>query len=171
VAGPRSAVSGLTAAQAARIYRGEVATWPGGERVRLILRPRGDADDLLLRAISREMSAALDAALSREGMLVAATNQECDEMAARTPGALAPTSLTQILAEGEPLEPLAWNGVAPTLANLASGAYPLEKRLQIVVRASPSPAVRRFLAFLGSPQARKILTDTGNLPLALPALE
>jgi phosphate transport system substrate-binding protein len=171
VAGPRSGVSGITDADAVRIYRGEVATWPGGERVRLILRPKMDADNILLRAISPAMAAAVDASFSHEGMLMAATNQECDEMAARTPGALAPSSLTQILAEREKLEPLAWNGVAPTLANLASGAYPLEKRLQIVVRASPRPAVRRFLAFLGSPRARKILEDTGNLPLALPPLE
>jgi phosphate transport system substrate-binding protein len=89
----------------------------------------------------------------------------------RTPGALAPTSLTQILAEREKLEPLAWDGVAPTLANLASGAYPLEKRLLVAFRASPRPAVRRFLGFLGSARARKILEDTGNLPLALPSLE
>ena len=171
VAGPRAGVSGLTASEAARIYRGEVATWPGGERVRLILRPRSDADNLLLRAISTEMSEAVDAAFAREGMLMAATNQQCDEMAAHTPGALAPSSLTQILAEGEALEPLAWNGVAPTLANLASGAYPLEKTLRVVVRASPSPAVRRFLAFLGSPEAGRILADAGNLPLPLPALD
>lgn len=171
VAGPRSGVSGITAADAVRIYRGEVATWPGGERVRVVLRPKADSDNELLRAISPEMAAAVEASFNREGMLMAATNQDCDEMAARTPGALAPSTLTQILAEGEKLEPLAWNGVLPTLANLASGAYPLEKRLLVVVRASPTPPVRRFLAFLGSARARKILEDAGNLPLALPALE
>lgn len=171
VAGPRSGVSGITAADAVRIYRGEVATWPGGERVRVVLRPKADSDNELLRAISPEMAAAVEASFNREGMLMAATNQDCDEMAARTPGALAPSTLTQILAEGEKLEPLAWNGALPTLANLASGAYPLEKRLLVVVRASPTPPVRRFLAFLGSARARKILEDAGNLPLALPALE
>jgi phosphate transport system substrate-binding protein len=171
VAGPRSGVSGITAADVVRIYRGEVPTWPGGERVRLILRPRGDSDNEILRAISPGMAAAVEAAFSREGMLMAATNQECDEMAARTPGALAPTSLTQIVAEREKLEPLAWDGVAPTLANLASGAYPLEKRLLVAFRAPPRPAVRRFLAFLGSARARKILEDAGNLPLPLPSLE
>ena len=171
VAGPRSGVSGITAADAVRIYRGEVATWPGGERVRVVLRPKADSDNELLRAISPEMAAAVEASFNREGMLMAATNQDCDDLAAQTPGALAPSTLTQILAEGEKLEPLAWNGVLPTLANLASGAYPLEKRLLVVVRASPTPPVRRFLAFLGSARARKILEDAGNLPLALPALE
>jgi ABC-type phosphate transport system substrate-binding protein len=100
-------------------------------------------------------------------MLMAVTNQECDEILARTPGAIGLTSLTQVLTEERPLTLLAWNGVAPTLPNLASRAYPLSKTLVVVVRGPPSPAVRRFLAFLGSPAARKILEETGNLPLPL----
>lgn len=170
VAGPRSGVSGITEREAAAIYRGDMAAWPGGERIRLILRPRSDADTLLLRAISPEMEDAVDRSSKREGMLVAATNQECNDMVERTPGALAPSSLTQLVSEAGTATRLAWNGVAPTLANLASGAYPLEKRLWIVIRARPRPAVRRFLAFLGSPEGRRILEEAGNLPVALGAL-
>jgi phosphate transport system substrate-binding protein len=171
VVGPRSGVSGIAAEDAARIYRGELTAWPSGERVRLILRPRTDVDTEVVRAISREMAEALDVAFAREGMLMAATNQECDEMAAVTPGAFAPSTLTEIVADGLPLAPLSWNGVAPTVENLASGAYPLEKRLYLAFRSSPRPAVRRFVRFLASPQARKILTEAGNLPLPLPAIE
>ena len=58
--------------------------------------------------------------------------------------------------------------MAPTLQNLASGAYPLAKRFHLVVRASPTPAVRPFVDYLGTPEARRILERTGNLPLALP---
>ncbi len=151
------------------MYRGETTTWPSGERVRLVLRPRMDADTALLRGISREVAEAVDVALARDGMLVAATNQECDALVARTPGALGPSSLTQILAEGERLRPLAWRGVEPTLGNAAAGAYPLVKTLELAMRTPPSPAVRRFLAFLASPAARRILEETGNLPVALPA--
>jgi phosphate transport system substrate-binding protein len=104
-------------------------------------------------------------------MLMAATNQECDEILARTPGSVGPSSLTQIVTEDKPLTPLTWNGVAPTVPNLASGTYPLAKTLFLVVRASPPPAVRRFVAFLGSPEARTILEATGNLAVPLPALE
>jgi phosphate transport system substrate-binding protein len=168
VAGPRTGITAITAEEALRLYRGEVTQWPSGERVRLVLRPRMDADTAVLRGISREMAAAVDAALAREGMLVGATNQESDDLVARTPGALGQSTLTQIVAEDEPLRPLAWDGAAPTLANLASGAYPLSKTLELAVRASPSPAVRRFLGFLRSPAARGILEETGNLPLALP---
>jgi phosphate transport system substrate-binding protein len=117
------------------------------------------------------MAAALDVALDREGMLMAATNQDCHEILVHTPGSVGPSSLTQIVTEDPTLTPLAWNGVAPTLENLAAGRYPLEKTLYAVVRSPPSPAVRGFLAFLGSGEARAILEQTGNLQLPLPALD
>ncbi len=164
--GPRNAATGITAADVVRIYRGEFQTWPDGERVRLVLRPRSDADNFIMGTISEEMRAAVDVALAREGLLVAATNQECNDLIARTPGAVGPSSLTQILTERKPVTPLSWNGVPPTVRNLASGAYPLGKTLFAVVRPSHTPLARRFLAFLGSPEARRILARTGNLPVA-----
>lgn len=169
--GPGSNVAGITADEAVRIYRGEIQRWPSGERVRVVLRPRGDVDTLVLRGISSDMAAAVDAADAREGMLVAATNQQCDDILLTTPGAIGPSTLTQIVAEATPLRALSWNRVAPTVENLASGAYPLEKTLLLVVRPSPTPAVRRFLAFLASPEARRIIEQTGNLAVPLPAVE
>lgn len=170
-AGPRAGVTGITAADAVRIYRGELVRWPNGERVRLVLRPRSDADTAIVSAISEQMRAAVDAALGREGLIVAATNQDCNDVLGRTPGSFGPTSLTQILTEKRPVTALAWNGVAPTVANLASGAYPLGKTLLVVVRSSPPPRVKRFLAFLSSAEARRIIERTGNLPVPLPAVE
>jgi phosphate transport system substrate-binding protein len=163
--------SGVTAADAARIYRGDLATWPSGERVRVVLRPRSDVDTALLTAISPELAAAMDVALARDGMLMAATNQDCHRLLIETPGSVGPSSLTQILTEDPGLRPLAWNGVAPTLENLASGRYPLVKTLYLVVRAPPSPALRRFLVFLGTREARAILEETGNLPVPIPRLD
>jgi phosphate transport system substrate-binding protein len=168
--GPRVGISGITAAGLARLYRGEETRWPDGERIRLVLRPRSDVDTGLVRAIAPEIDAAMELALGREGMILAATNQDCDQAIARTPGSIGPSSLTQLLTDSFAPRSIAWNGVAPTLENLASGAYPLEKRLFLVVRAAPPPAARRFMAFLGTPAARRILEQTGNLPVALPPI-
>lgn len=166
--GPRTGVSGITTGEIVRIYRGELTAWPNGERVRLVIRPRTDVDNALLRAISPEMSEAVGLASNRKGQLVALTNQECDEILSRTPGSIGPTSLSGIVTGGASLVPLAWNGVAPTVANLASGAYPLGKTLIAVTRVPPSAPVRRFLAFLASPEARKIFEQSGNLLLPVP---
>jgi phosphate transport system substrate-binding protein len=169
-AGPRVPAAGLTGPQLARIYRGELTSWDDGERIRLVLRPRIDVDTLIVRAISAELDAAVEQALGREGLVMAATNQDCNELMARTPGSLGPSTLSQLLTEVHALRPLAWNGVVPSVRGLASGAYPLGKTLWLVVRARPAPATQRFLAWLRTPAAREILERTGNLPLPLPTV-
>lgn len=170
-AGPRAGVTGVTSVEVARMLRGELTRWPNGERVRVVLRPRSDADTQLLLDFSPELGAAVEAALGREGMLIAGTNQECIAMLVRTPGSIGPTSLTQILTEGLAVTPLAWDGVAPTLKNLDAGAYPLAKTLYLVIRAPAPPRVRQFVGYLATPEARRILEKAGNLPIQLPPLE
>ena len=166
--GPRAGASAMTAGELARILRGETRTWPGGERIRLVLRPASDADTLFIRALSPELAAAVDRAHERPGMLMAATNQDCDALLARTPGSLGPSTLAQLLTDAPGLTPLAWEGGAPTLANLAAGRYPLAKPIVAVRPAAPSPATSRFLAFLRSPEGGRILEAAGCLPVAAP---
>jgi phosphate transport system substrate-binding protein len=166
-AGPRAAVDDLTPALLARIFRGESTVWPDGERIRLVLRPRNDADTLFIRSLSPELDAAVELALARDGMVMATTNQDCNETLARTPGSIGPSSLTQLMTEPVGLRPLSWNGVMPNLKNLSSGAYPLVKPLLLVVRAPLSGKVRSFLEYLATPEAGRILEQTGNLPVAM----
>jgi len=167
--GPHVGITGITSAEIARIYRGEQERWPNGLRVRLVLRPRAETDTSIVASASAEMAEAVEIAMGRKGMLWAATNQDCHEILAHTPGAIGPSSLTHILTEDPSITPLSWNGVEPTVGNLASGRYPLAKTLYLVVRAPPSAAVRRFLAFLASPEAARILEEAGNLVLPMPA--
>jgi phosphate transport system substrate-binding protein len=163
--GRGAGVSGITTDELAAIYRGEKRTWPGGQRIRLILRPATDVDTAILQGISPEVAAAVTAAQSRPGMLVAVTNTECHQILARSPGSIGPTTLAQLLTDPLPAPPLEWNGVAPTLPNLASGRYPLAKPVLLVIRSRPTPGVRRLLAFLASPRGRALLTELGALPV------
>lgn len=167
-AGPRAGATGLGMAELVRIYRGEQLTWPSGERVRPVLRPARDADTAFLRALDPGLAAAYDAALARPGMLVAATNQDSDALAARTPGGLGVTTLAQLVTEPRGLTPLSWEGVAPTLPNLASGRYPLWKPFYAVVPTSLPARTRRFLEFLAGPEARRLLEGAGCLPPPFP---
>jgi phosphate transport system substrate-binding protein len=169
--GPRAGATRIGADELASIYRGERSTWPGGERIRLVLRPSADTDTLFVRSISPAMAAAVDAAQARPGMLLAATNQDSDTMLARTPGGLGASTLAQLLAEQRGLTPLAWEGVEPTLANLVAGTYPLAKPIVVVLPRSPppGPAVRRLLTFLASAEGRRLLEASGCQPVAFPA--
>jgi len=169
--GRGAGVTGITTDELAAIYRGEKLQWPNGQRIRLILRPASDVDTALLRSISPDVEAAVAAAQLRPGMLLAVTNTECHEILDRSPGSIGPTSLLQLRTEPLPTPPLSWNGVAPTLENLASGRYPLVKPIFLVVRSRPSPGVRRLLAYLSSPGGRALLRELGSLPVDFPPPE
>jgi phosphate transport system substrate-binding protein len=167
--GPKVAPGTIGVADLVRIYRGELRAWPGGERIRPVLRPAGDADSAFLRSLSPALAEAYGAALARPGMLVAATNQDSDALAGRTPGALAVTTLTQLTTDPVGLRPLAWEGVAPSLANLAAGRYPLWKPFFAVVRAGAPERTRAFLAYLASAEGRAALQEAGCLPPPFPS--
>ncbi len=159
-------IQGLSTDELAKIYRGDMQAWPNGEWVRLVLRPRSDADTTIARGISPEMSAALDRALSREGMLMAATNQESNDMIDRTAGSIGFSTLTQIMTEKHPVKALAINGVEPIANGSANKHYPFMKTLSLLTKPGAPPAVQRFIDFVRSPEGARILLKTGNIPVA-----
>jgi len=158
-------ISGLSTDEIIKIYRGEKETWPGGERIRLVLRPATDTDTILVKKISSEMSNAVDMAYSRQGMTIALTDQDCVDIIEKTPGGLGFTTLTQIVSEKRPLKILSFNGVTPSTKTLANGSYPLFKSLYMVTKIEPSVLVQRFIDFVRSLGGRKILEESGNVPM------
>ena len=159
-------IEGLSSEELVKIYLGEMQTWPNGEWVRIVLRPASDADTIIARGISPEMGMALDHALAREGMLMAATNQESNEMIDRTSGSIGFSTLTQILTEHHPVKALAINGVPPATNGSANKRYPFMKTLSLLTKPTAPPAVQRFINFVRSPEGAAILQKTGNIPVA-----
>jgi phosphate transport system substrate-binding protein len=158
-------ISGLSTDEIIKIYRGEKETWPGGERIRLVLRQATDADTILVKKISSEMSDAVDMAYSRQGMMMALTDQDCVDIIEKTPGGLGFSTLTQIVSEKRPLKVLSFNGVTPSTKTLANGSYPLFKSLYMVTKIEPSVPVQKFIDFVRSLGGRKILEESGNVPM------
>jgi phosphate transport system substrate-binding protein len=158
-------ISGLSSGALAKIFRNEMQTWPNGERIRLIMRPATETDTLLAKSISREMSWAVEDALSRQGMLIALTDQDSIQMLEKTPGALGFSTLTQVIAEKRRLKILALDGKSPVVKSRINISYPFFKTLSLVTKSESSPTVRRFIDFVLSARGRHILADSGNLPL------
>jgi len=165
VTGKRVNSAGLSHDELVLIYRGKTRSWPNGERIRVVLRPAADADTMVARGISSEMSAAMDSALSREGLMMALTNQEALDIIEKTPGSLGFSSLAQIRTENRSVKMLSYNGVNPSLKNLANGAYPLSLKFTLVTRPDLSSAGRHFIDFVRSRHGSMILEKTGSLLL------
>jgi phosphate transport system substrate-binding protein len=156
-------IQGVSTGEIVKIYRGETGTWPDGRRIRLVLRPRTEADTLIVKKISPEMNDAVDSALSRKGMSVAMTDQECLDLLENAPGGFGFTTLTQTLTEKRPLKILSLNGVPPCIKTVTDGSYPLYKELYWVTKTKPSALAQKFIDFVRSSEGRKILEESGNL--------
>lgn len=149
------------------IYRGRRTEWPDGSRLRPVLRPDSDSDTIVLRDSIPGMKPALDEAYRLPGIPVAATDQDSADQIAAIPGGVGTSVLCLLLAEKRPLKVFTLNGVVPSPETIANGRYPLVKTLYLVTPASPNVATKKFLAYLRSDEAVKILRRTGHLPLLL----
>lgn len=144
------------------IYAGRTNVWPDGKTLRLVLRPIGEADNEAIKSLSPAMREAKELAEHRKGMMFAITDQEAATAIEKIPGALGPSSLALILSEKRALKPLALDGVLPDAASMASGRYPLLKKMLIVTGPQTGAAARAFVQFLHSKEGRSILLSTGH---------
>jgi phosphate transport system substrate-binding protein len=154
-------LSEISSAQLAGWLTADVPVAADGSRLRLVLRPDSDGDTNLVRSLGKGVSDAMTLAQNRKGMIVAATDSDTAELIERTPGALGLSTLGLIQTEGRKIKVLKLNGVEPTTANAASGAYPLSKAIHVVSKEPRSPHVKAFVEFLGSPAARTLLAKHG----------
>lgn len=156
-------VAALSTAELTAMFRRARARWPGGERVRLVLRPATDVDTVLARALSPGMAAALELAAASAGPYIAATDDLAADAIERTPGAIGFSTLAQIRSEERALRPLALDGRAPSVEAARSGAWPHVKVFHIVIRAADEGALGgRFARFVLSPEALPILERLGQ---------
>lgn len=161
---PGRAGAGFSSAELIEIFAGERSSWPDGQPLRPVLRPLNDSDSSLLLRSFPELDGVLQAAHGRRGALVGFTDQDAMDLVERLPGTVGTATLAAVLSENRPLTPLALNGVAPDLAALAAGRYPMSKTLRLVTTAEPPALARRFVEFIRSPVAIALLQSLGHLP-------
>ncbi len=158
-------LAGIINSDIESIYRGTLRTWPDGQRIRLVLRPAADFDTELVKSITPGMKSLVEAALLREGMLKAKTDQDNLNIIEKTRGAFGFSTLAQLVSENRRVRVLSLNGIRPSLESLAGGSYPLSKTFSLVTGQHPSRSVKTFCAFILSADGRAILKNTGNIPL------
>jgi phosphate transport system substrate-binding protein len=152
---------GIRTAELPALFQDPRPTWADGTPLKLILRARSGSEyPYLIKAVPG-MSAALDEAHRRRGIPLGATDQENADLALRTAGSLAITSLIQLRAERLALRPLPLDGVDPTAETLADGSYPFPFRICLLLPVRPSAAGQRFVSFVTSPEGRDMLLSLG----------
>jgi len=145
-----------------QIYTGRNMRWGHDAPVRLVLRPATDSDTAVLKQALPGIATALTEAYRRRGLPIAVTDQDAADAIETMPGAVGTSTLALMLAENRKLKALALDGIVPSPATLASGAYQLVKELHFILPATPRPHVQRFIAFVQSRQGATILEKTGH---------
>lgn len=160
-------VPNLTLRQVHAIYYGRITNWSqvGGPDERIDLEGVFPKLDGIQFSFRRLMFGNGDNPVAVPRLLINVDSLQAD--VALNPRALALSTLAHVRHQrGIRIIPI--EGVAPSLATLADGSYPLPVKLFLAYRAdSPKlAAIRNFLAFLGGNRAGGILRDHGLLPYA-----
>ena len=156
--------NGLKSDELARIFAADKPTWADGKPIRLILRPRSEADTALMGQLFAGMDAAIETVRRRVEVPAAATDQDNVDMGERVPGSLIGTTATQLATEHIKLRVVPLDGIEPSFANFESGAYRYAKKLYFLTRPNGTPEAGRFIDFLRSPQGVKALRAAEILP-------
>ena len=155
---------GFTVEQLAAIYSGKMTTWSDGSPIRLVVRNLFESDTLILRKMSPDMDRAVDVALARPGMLVAANDLENIDLLERTPDSFGTSNLALVQAQNRKLNALPIDGKEPTLAALRQGTYPYSKSIYLARGPKLSPVAQGFLEFILSASGKEILDRAGYVP-------
>ncbi|MBK7565362.1 putative Extracellular solute-binding protein, family 1 [Candidatus Propionivibrio aalborgensis] len=156
--------NGVTADAVADIYAGRLVRWDDGQPIRLIMRPDRESDTILVRQISAQTDAAMTLAAARKGLLVANNDLDTIKLLESVPGSFGPTATGLARLQGSQIRFLAFDGVLPSARAVAEGKYPLSKPLYAIAARQPSEAVKRFMAFLQSAEAREIMIAADFVP-------
>jgi phosphate transport system substrate-binding protein len=147
------------------IFSGRVASWDavGGPKVpvRAFLRPDSEVDTEVARAAIPCMKDLVPG----KDVAIAQTSNDMRIALQSTPGAIGLTTGSAVLQSIVALRTLSIASVSPTPGNVVSGRYPLVRPAYLVTLASPSPSVRRFLAFVRSDLGAEAIRKAGAFPV------
>lgn len=157
--------AGFTRSEIADLYAGRLTRWDDGTAIRLVMRSPYESDTLQLRNLSPAVDEAMRMAFERPGMAYAENDLDAVDLLTRTSGSVGTSTLGLLRAVNSSLQIYSLDGVMPTVQAMNEARYPLSKSIFVVVGRQPGAATRRFVEFLRTPEARKVLLRTDYLPL------
>lgn len=155
----------ITESQVCDIYSGKIRSWRplGGSEspVAVLTRPPAEVDPEVIRAkigCFKELKEV-------ETAKVMARGGDMAKGLVETPHAIGMTSMTVVEQSGGKVKALTLNAVAPTAENVRSGRYFLTREFYFVIKAEPTPSIKKFLDFVLSPDGDRVILANGAVPL------
>ena len=156
---PSNTVSDLILEQVKAIYQGTITNWNevGGADSEIVLIGRdsssGTREFFTEFVLNKEDAAKEMQELNSNGAVAQAVSI--------TPGAIGYVSLEYV---DDSLKAFSIGGVAPTVDNVISGIYEINRPLLMVTNGEPEGLAADYLAFILSEEGQQILKDSGFIP-------
>ncbi len=158
-------VKGLSKAQVAGLFEGKITNWKevGGPDLQVFVydkEPGRGTREVLDKFIYGKDEP--PAPPKSANYAIVGGNLETRNKLKSTRGSVAPLSTGFI--DGHPeLVAVPLEGVAPTLANVASGTYPMTRPLYMITNGKPKGTVKQYIDHILSPEGQKLLPKHGYL--------
>jgi phosphate transport system substrate-binding protein len=158
-------ISNLSTVQICDVFSGKLTSWSeisgGDAKIVVLTRKRDDANTRPFRekmACFKNLQITPDAiALARGGDVLDAINNR--------PNTIALVNVDADIVDRQNLKTIAIDGVSPTPEAVQSGKYKFYSDKGIVTMGAPQGAVKRFLDYLATAEAHKILAHRGMIPV------
>lgn len=157
-----SGITSLTIDEVRRIYSGDTANWndlggPDMEIFAIGRRPGSGTRDTFNEIImgSREAETPGVSYDCGESSEVKFSTRKSDNAIGYMGYSFVMTGDTKVVS---------LDGVAPTIENIKSGAYPLARKLYFVTLGKPTPGAKSFIDYILSPAGQKIAIENGFIP-------
>jgi phosphate transport system substrate-binding protein len=162
----QAGIAGLTEDQLRRIYAGEINSWKdlGGpdDEIYVVSREQGsgtrDTFDEVIMGDKGAETPGVDT--------VALGSAEVKTALAGSDKAIGYLGFSY--AKGGNIEPIALDGVMPSLQSIRNGSYELSRKLYFYTFREPKDGTNAFIAFVMGPEGQKIAEQMGFVPLAEP---
>jgi len=155
----------ITDSQICDVYSGKIRNWESlaGLKTSIVVltRPPAEVDPEVIRTkigCFKDLKEVESAKVMDRGGDMAKALTE-------TPHAIGMTSMTVVEQSGGKVRALTLNEVAPIPDNVRNGSYFLTRDFLFVIKADATPAVKKFLDFVLSPQGDRVILDNGAVPL------
>jgi len=158
-------VTVLAENQICDIYSGRLANWKELGGPDLAVAPRTRPDTEVDAEVVRQQVSCLAQLQMPEAVRVMPKSGDMARELAGTAGAIGMTTATVVEQSQARIKPLALNGIEASADNVRSGAYKLTRDSFLVTKATPAPAVARFLEFVRSPEGKRVISANGAVPL------
>ena len=156
---PSNTASDLSLEQVKAIYQGTITNWKdvGGADSEIVLIGRdsssGTREFFTEFVLNKEDAAKEMQELNSNGAVAQAVSI--------TPGAIGYVSLEYV---DDSLKAFSIGGVAPTVDNVISGIYEINRPLLMITNGEPEGLAADYLAFILSEEGQQILKDSGFIP-------